>query len=102
MRLYKLFCGSSASGPLDMIMLRRAINEVPVNEVFSVAMFFWAIPIGRGVYVRTVTSGYDDPLYRKCIAPVIVAREEIKAAVGLAKTINSRSSEVIKMLKTVL
>lgn len=101
MRLYKLFYGDSASGPLDMVMLRRAINEVPVNEQFSIAMFFWAIPIGRGVYVRTVTSGYDDPVYQRCIAPVIVAREETKAAVGLAKTINSRSAEIVKSLKAV-
>lgn len=98
MRLYKMFYGDSTSGPLDMVMLRRAINEIaPSGGVngFSIAVFDWARPIGHGIYYR------DVPVYEKCIAPLLMAtqpNDEIGAAVGLGAEINKRSLEIVQTI----
>lgn len=69
-----MFCGSSASGPLTMDELRRAIEALPLFSQFRVAAFIWAIPSGYGWYKR--------------LAPLIVTQREIGVAVGLGAEIN--------------
>lgn len=95
MMLYKLFYDGSASGALDMVELRRAISDIPMDSDFVIAVFLWAIPVGRGEYSRY------GPDYKTVVAPFIAAKATMGAAIGLDKKINAKSVEIISVMKAV-